>query len=158
MEETQEYIDPEELADGKVLLYLKSRFRDNAVRETLIPLLGYMRDSVLYVPFHPAGEGAEAVSPAPYRLMPDILKDPSGKGFLPVFSQIQQLPADYAAQFTVSPVKAMDCLALAHQTDGVSGLVLDAFTEQVTMPFEIADALEDFPSQLRPGTSDHSEG
>ena len=150
MEENQEYIDPKELEDGKVLLYLKHRFCDNAVRENLIPLLGCMRDSVLFVPFHPAGETPVPASPVPYRMVPDILKDPSGNGFLPVFSQVQQLPPDYAEQFSITPLKAMDCLALAHQTEGVAGLVLDAFTEQVTRPFEIADALEDFPSQRPP--------
>ena len=83
-------------------------------------------------------------------MIPDVLTDPAGGRFLPVFSQLLQLPADYAEHFTVTPMKAMDCLALAHQTEGVLGLVLDAFTEQVSMPFEIADAMEDFPSQLRP--------
>ncbi len=141
-----DFIDPEELADGKVLLYLKNRFRSNTIRENVIPMLGCLRDSVVFVPLKESPRGTLPGR----RPQPDLLAAPDGGRFLPVFSQREQIPPDYAESFVIAPMNAMDCLSLAHAEENVLGLVLDAFTEQVILPFEIADAMEDFPSRLRP--------
>lgn len=149
-----DYIDPKTLESGRVLLALKSMFNENRCKETLLPLLACLRDSVVYVPMN-ARLSEEDQKCAlnlkvgdvwsnndDIRLTPDTLRSPDGKLWLPIFTQKEQIPEDYRKGFSIIPLPALRCLNMAHATDGVEGLVIDAFTEDTVLTFEIADIMK----------------
>ena len=84
------------------------------------------------------------------RMRPDILKSPDGKLWLPVFTQKEQIPEDYKSGFSIIPMHILRCIGMAHATEGVFGLVVDAFTDAASLPFEIVDIVPQLPSRLNP--------
>ena len=147
------YVDPKTLESGAVLLLLKSRFIKDRGSETLFPLLGCLRDSVVHVPMQAILSEADQRRMAamklgdtwrnrdPVRMRPDALKMADGTVWFPIFSQIEQAPADYRRRFSVVSVEAMQALRMAHAAGGLSGLVLDPFTDPVSLPFQTADIM-----------------
>ena len=54
-------------------------------------------------------------------------------------------------------VEAMQALRMAHAAGGLSGLVLDPFTDPVSLPFQTADIMVEMPSSLSPdGAADEA--
>ena len=158
-----EYIDPEMLKSGQVLLHLSDEFLKNGCRETLLPLLSCLRDSVVWIPMKLSiserdqkrmfriKEGEQWKNRDEVQVEPNILRSPDGKLWLPIFSQREQVPKEYENGFTLAQWPAMQCLEMAHQAENLEGIVLDPFTEHnVTMPFFIADMLRQMPSRLAP--------
>ena len=163
------YVDPKSLESGAVLLLLKSRFIKDRGSETLFPLLGCLRDSVVHVPMQAILSEADQRRMAamklgdtwrnrdPVRMRPDVLKMADGTVWFPIFSQIEQAPADYRRRFSVVSVEAMQALRMAHAAGGLSGLVLDPFTDPVSLPFQTADIMAEMPSSLSPdGAADEA--
>ena len=154
-------INPEDLADGKVLLDLKDKFISEPTQENLFPLLCCLRDSVVSVPFVvemseedkkravSTQEGETFTNKDEVKLTADILKAENGMKFFPVFSQEEQMPEEYKQRFTVIPITMMDCLKMAHGDSSVSGLVLDGFTTSFVLPFDLADYMAQIPSRLQ---------
>ena len=65
-----------------------------------------------------------------------------------IFSQKEQIPEAYGAHFSLISLPALQCLSMAHGMEGVIGLVLDAFTQPLMLPFQVADLLPELPSHL----------
>ena len=156
------YIDPKVLESGNVLRYLKLEFLEQPSKETLFPFLECMRDSIVYVPMNAilsendqlrlsnVKVGTRWKNEDEIRMRPDILKSPDGKLWFPVFTQKEQIPEDYNSGFSIMPMHILRCIGMAHATESVSGLVVDAFTEAASLPFEIVDIIPQLPSRLNP--------
>ena len=157
-----EYIDPKVLADGKMLLCLKADFIANQSYETLLPLLGCLRDSEIYLPAEAVMSAADEARLAAAKgktsfvneddicLSVDLLVAPDKTSWVPIFSQKEQIPKDYAEKHTVIKTDALHALELAHRAGTAEGLMLDAFTESVMLTFKVADVLRELPSHLPP--------
>ena len=134
------YIDPKVLESGNVLRYLKLEFLEQPSKETLFPFLECMRDSIVYVPMNAilsendqlrlrnVKVGTRWKNEDEIRMRPDILKSPDGKLWFPVFTQKEQIPEDYNSGFSIMPMHILRCIGMAHATESVSGLAVDAFT------------------------------
>lgn len=154
-------VSPETLENGKVLRYLKMRFlEDIGDQGAMMALLSCLRDSRVWVPFqvHMAQEDVEqfkrssvgdvVTTREEVRLKPDTLRDRTGALYFPIFSQKEQIPQEYGAQFSLVSVPALQALAMAHGLEGVVGLVLDGFTEPLPLPLQTADLMAQLPSRL----------
>ncbi len=156
------YINPEALRDGVVLFRLKQEFLKKQSRENLFPLLCCLRDSVVQVPMNVIlgeedQESLKKMKPGELwksgediRMKPDILKAPDGKLWFPVFSQEKQIPESYKKNFSIVPMEMLHCIEMAHHTRDVEGLIVDAFSDAVSLPFQLADIIKELPSQLQP--------
>lgn len=155
------YIKPEELEDGRVLLYLKGQFMEENSQENLLALLSCIRDSQLIIPMKLTArkadkeitiktkDGGTEKTDKKIIMKPDILKQ-GGKSYLPVFSNYIQLPADYAKDFTVVNMTFPGCVDLAHEYENLSGIVLDAFTIPFIIDFNLSDIILKIDSRLAP--------
>ena len=161
-----EYIDPSTLEDGQVLLYLKHSFLENKCMETLNPLMSCLRDSIVTVPMNRSKDGnndglldslgkGDELNMNGIRFKPDILRAGEQR-FFPLFSNQKVMPADYARNFTVLRLPMVQVIKLAHSYD-VAGLALDPFSENLVLPFEVADAIAELPSNLPPQEPDTEE-
>ena len=145
------------LSDGSVLLALKKKLVAEATEEALISLLSCLKDSKVLVPFNVilSARDQERYRQCKYgdtfknqdsvRMEPDLLRHPDGSLYFPIFTRQEQIPDDYASRFSIVPISAMQCLQAAHDSGGVKGLVLDAFTESFSLPFELADIMKELP-------------
>ncbi len=124
-------IDPAVLEDGSVLLDLKKAYLEDDSEENLYALLSCLRDSEVVVPVSSDAEGVVA---------PDILQGPDRNLYFPVFSQEAQIPEDYDESSSGVRLPMLRCIRLAHESQGTTGLVLDAFTDVLMLPFELAGA------------------
>ena len=126
------------LEGGKTLAYLNHRFLSKQTAEQLNWLLSCLRDSELLVPILPeTGQ-------------PDLLESDDGIKFLPVFSQPEQMPADYRERFELKTMDFGACLALARSIEEVQAIVLDGLTEPMTINYHLGDAIMRRPSRLHP--------
>lgn len=154
-------VNPETLENGKVLCYLKLRFlEDIGDEQAMTAFLTCLRDSNVWVPcrigmeaedleqFQKAKTGEMITTQNETRLEPDILQTKVGELYFPIFSQREQIPEEYGAHFSLLSMPALRCLSMAHAIQDVEGLVLDAFTRPLMIPFQIADSLPEFPSRL----------
>ena len=123
------------LEGGKTLAYLKSRFLSKKTREQLEWLQACLHDSVLIVPTLPVSG------------KPDFLEDEESKRYLPVFSQEEQMPDDYASEFDLKRLAFEDCYKLARSFPDVIALELDAFTEPFTISLDMAEVILKTPSR-----------
>lgn len=136
---------------------LKMNFLNTPNRETLAKLLDALKETALFIPvsiqmdkqdqekFLKGKKGDIVQTEHDMEMKPDVLKDKDGNLFLPVFSNVSQIPQDYAQKFSQIQFPTIQCIQMAHALSNLSGLVLDAFTEPFTMPFDIADILLNVP-------------
>lgn len=160
--EEKEYLDPRVLADGSILNQKKEELAKEPSNEKLYNLLGILRDSVVYIPMEMVlsdadkermshiKEGEHFEPQDEMSFAPDTVKGKNDELFLPIFSQTKQIPEDYADNFQIMPIKAINCLKLAHGTDGVVGLVLDPFTTPLMLPYKMVDILPTIPTSIKP--------
>ena len=134
-------VDPSVLEDGSLLLQMKERWLADSTDENFYGVLGCLRDSLVVVPVSESEEG---------KVRPDILQGSDGEYYFAVFSRKEQIPPEYASQVRCLRLPILRCLKLAHEAEGVAGLVLDAFTGPMLLPFEVADQLAKIPSNLKP--------
>ena len=126
------------LKDGSTLAYLKHRFLSKKTKEQRDWLLACIRDSKLIVPCLPVSG------------KPDFLETDDGTRYLPIFSQEEQMPADYREEFDLKIMDFPECYELARSWPDVSGLVLDGFTEAMIIEYGLADVILKIPSRLHP--------
>lgn len=158
----ENYIDPKVLENGNVLRQLKQDLMENRTREDFISLLGCLRDSIVWVPVSAqistrdqdsltkAKAGDIWTSQDEIRFRPDILLSPDQKRWFPIFSQKEQIPEEYVRSFSVIRLPALRCLNMAHNAEDIEGLVLDAFTIPLELPFGVADIMSKLESRLKP--------
>lgn len=153
-------VNEEVLRSGKILIYLRDQFLANRSKETLFPLLNCLRDSKVIVPvsmamskqdaekFAKSKAGETVTASGPIRFRPDILKK-GEKCFLPMFSNKEQIPANYRENFSTISVSVLQCLEMAKKNQKICGLVLDAYTKPVVLEYPVADLIPKFESKLK---------
>lgn len=153
-------IKPEFLENGNVLLNLKKQFLEKRDAQSLSAVLAVLRDSIIIIPatlvfsdvdkdkFINSSSGDEIKNEGDIHIKPDILKGPDDAMYFPIFSQKEQIPDDYLKDFSTVRVPALHAIEMAHGFDGVCGLVLDAFTDALVLPYELADTIKQYPSHL----------
>ena len=141
-----------ELANGGVLVALKNHFTHEKNKENLIALLKCLKDSHVIVPMAldmsdedreriaNASEGEEIETRDEIKMQPEIL-EAKGKRFFPIFSQTQQMPEEFGTSHNLMSMTTVEALDMAHQIDGLDGVVLDAFSQSVAMPFVTIDQI-----------------
>lgn len=161
----ENYIDPKALENGNVLRQLKQDLVENRTKEDFISLLGCLRDSMVWVPVSAqistrdqdsltkVKTGDIWTSQDEIRFRPDILLSPDQKRWFPIFSQKEQIPDEYSRSFSIVRLSALRCLNMAHNTENVGGLILDAFTIPLELPFGVADIMTKLGSRLKPEPS-----
>ena len=139
-----------ELENGDVLVALKSRFAEEKNQENLIALLKCMKDSKVIVPMRiemseedaarieNATDGEEIETRDEIKMVPEILQAKE-KRFFPMFSQIGQIPKEFGTSHNLMSMPTSEALDMAHQIENLDGIVLDAFSKSVAMPFVTAD-------------------
>lgn len=127
------------LEGGKTLAYIKHRFLTKQTQEQKEWLFACLHDSCLIVPLLPVSG------------KPDRLEDEAGDKYLPVFSQEEQMPADYKSEFDLKIMTFEECCTLAKETPDVIALCLDAFSEPFDISFGMADVILKTPSRRHPG-------
>lgn len=155
-----EKITKDMLQSGSILLSIKKKVLSDGSDENYMSLLLCLRDSTLYVPltmkmssrdeekFKNAKEGDEVECEDEVHLSPDIFKAEGGIMLFPIFSQKEQIPQEYAENFSVMPFGITECLQMAHSVEGVEGLVLDVFSEPLPISLQMADMIENLPSMI----------
>lgn len=150
----------QEMANGNLLRYYKHQFLVKKNRDALLAVLACLRDSQVIVPVKASfGKEDEArIKAAPkgevisskknLRMQPDLLTSDDGT-FFPIFSDLQQLPAEYAEQFSTVTLPAVHCIEMALSIKDISGLVLDAFTEAMLIPKASAALIPKMKSHLK---------
>ena len=141
-----------ELENGDVLVALKSRFAEEKNQENLIALLKCMKDSKVIVPMRiemseedaarieNATDGEEIETRDEIKMVPEILQAKE-KRFFPMFSQIGQIPKEFGTSHNLMSMPTSEALDMAHQIENLDGIVLDAFSKSVAMPFVTADEI-----------------
>ena len=141
-----------ELENGDVLVALKSRFAEEKNQENLIALLKCMKDSKVIVPMRiemseedaarieNATGGEEIETRDEIKMVPEILQAKE-KRFFPMFSQIGQIPKEFGTSHNLMSMPTSEALDMAHQIENLDGIVLDAFSKSVAMPFVTADQI-----------------
>ena len=141
-----------ELENGDVLVALKSRFAEEKNQENLIALLKCMKDSKVIVPMRiemseedaarieNATDGEEIETRDEIKMVPEILQAKE-KRFFPMFSQICQIPKEFGTSHNLMSMPTSEALDMAHQIENLDGIVLDAFSKSVAMPFVTADQI-----------------
>lgn len=157
----EQKISKKELDSGNLLRFLKHRFLTQQNRQTLMPVLSCLRDSEVIVPVQvnvsdadrarilnaAKGESVDTIDPVSFK--PDLLQSEDGT-FLPVFSSADQIDPEYAKNFALLTVPAVQCIRTALDMKDVSGLVIDAFTEAMLVPKESAEIILKMKSHLEP--------
>ena len=157
----EQKISKKELDSGNLLRFLKHRFLTQQNRQTLMPVLACLRDSEVIVPVQvnvsdadrerilnaAKGDSVDTIDPVSFK--PDLLQNEDGT-FLPVFSNANQIDPEYAKNFALLTVPAVQCIRTALDMKDVSGLVLDAFTEAMLVPKESAEIILKMKSHLEP--------
>lgn len=128
------------LKDGSTLVFLKKRYLSKETKEQLDWVLSCMKDSILIVPTLP-GSGK-----------PDMLERDDGARFLPVFSNMGEIPPDYAEEFVLKELDIEACLALMRGTEGCRGLALDGLTEPLVLESNLAESILTKPSRRNEDT------
>ena len=140
------------LENGDVLVALKSRFAEEKNQENLIALLKCMKDSKVIVPMRiemseedaarieNATDGEEIETRDEIKMVPEILQAKE-KRFFPMFSQIGQIPKEFGTSHNLMSIPTSEALDMAHQIENLDGIVLDAFSKSVAMPFVTADQI-----------------
>lgn len=153
-------VNAKTLENGKVLVAVKKLYRESGDRDKLLTLLSVLRDSVVIVPasvavqkqdeelFMYSKAGDEIVTSSDIHIQPDTVKSADGTVYLPIFSQKEQMPEDYAKSFSTVRISVPQAIDMARAFGDTKGLVLDPFTEAVAIPFELADVILALPSQL----------
>lgn len=124
----QHYFTKEDLADGEILMELKLTFLEDLKEDHLIDVLQCLRDSTVLVPMNPG-------------MQPALVETPDGTRYLPMFSRYDQVPENYGRTVTLHEMEAVKCVGMAHSLTNVAGLVLDGFTKQVNLAFDVADII-----------------
>ncbi len=156
----EQKISKKALENGNLLRSLKHTFLTTQNPQTLMPVLACLRDSEVVVPVRLNVSDAQAESilsadkHAPIipnediSFTPDLLQSEDGI-FMPIFSSEGQLKTEYAQNFSMMRISAVQCIRLMLQMPDINGLVLDAFTEAMLIPKESAEIILKMKSHLK---------
>lgn len=123
-------VSEEEFKNGSILNALVRKYHRSSNEETLYDVLYALNKATLIVPAYSEDLGYED------GMHPDVLKNDAGKLFLPVFSNEEEMPKDYASHFSFVHARLSDCIESAKRLENVDGIVLNAFSYALELPFE----------------------
>ena len=158
--EENEYIDPESLKSGEVLVSLKNAFLDNKNMDTLLALAACLRDSIVIVPMRVkmseedenrikcAPEGSNVEISENIKIKPEILSNGTAQYF-PMFSNEKQIPEAFARGVSTLTMSVVQCIQMAKTYDNLAGLVLDPFSREFEFGYELGDVILDMESHLK---------
>jgi len=135
--------------EGRILTELVERHYVDPTHESLYAILKCLRGSMVLVPAQMKMSDRDAqnrpdvatlqpgdviVCEDEVRMKIDILKNSDGtEFFFPVFSNIEQMPVEYAVQFTLLNISFIQCVDYALSMEHVKKMVLNAFTKPVVI-------------------------
>lgn len=144
----------EDLADGKILVELKNRFFENQTEENLYNLAWCLHESIVKVPMHmelsdeakeklekTIQEGNEEITfDDGVKYFPMTLQNEEGQTALGIYSNEDELGDHYSEDDEVAIVDlpVLDCIQFFEETEEISVIVLDAFTESLVISKELA--------------------
>lgn len=155
----EEKLTKQDFEDGKLLRYFKHVFLTEQTRRALMPVLGALRDTEVIVPVQISVSDADAEKilqlkkgetfdvKDQFKFKPDLLQNDEGT-FFPAFSNAEQMPPEYAENFSPMKISAVQCIRMASQIKNINGIVLDAFTEAMLIPMESALLILKMKSRL----------
>lgn len=156
-----DYPTADELADGSLLKGLMTSFtrQDSpAVRQALMQCL---RDSVVAVTAVKVDPVIAATAPvrddgmtdplimdngSTYR--PSILENDAGQRWFPAFSSTSEISDQISGQTSVIMLPMSKCVDLARTHGGLSGIVVNVFTDNLILPGRTCDYIADLPSHI----------
>ena len=152
-------ITQETLKNGKVLRALVHQFLAEQNQQNLLAILKCLRDSYVWIPcnvniseadteqFLNAQVGDTVTSAEDIRFTPDILQN-GDLFYFPVFSNCDQMGADYGNRFSKIEKHFFEAMSLANARENVEGIVLDAFTQPFIVKKDLFDIIGKLPSSL----------
>ena len=152
-------VDPQTLADGKILRFLVEQFKHERSQENLLAVLRCLRDSAIWIPgtmklsdtdvemLQNLREGETFSFSEPTKFVPDILQN-GDDFFFPVFSNCEQM-GEYGKHFSTIQKHFFVAMRLAMAKENVCGIVLDAFTTPFLVHKTLFDFIGELPSMLK---------
>ena len=157
----------EDYTEGKVLKEYLLNFNEKQDNESLLQLLVFLRDCLVWVPctaildkedeemLKKSVEGAKDNPDAligkifepqhEIRFVPDVLQK-GGQFFMPAFTTEEEM-GEYGEKFSKRQTHMLEVIALARgNVKDVSGIVINAFTDEFLLPKELFETLETMPS------------
>lgn len=136
------------LGDGAELVLLKLEYLRTRTDRSLFALLDALQGSVVLVPCTASAasendkrpSGGSVRDGSETRLRPEFVTAPNGKRWFPIFSQRNQIPDSANGRYSFIKMYVSQCVELARSAKNLEGLVLDAFTKPVLLPFRVLDA------------------
>lgn len=111
------------------LILLKKEFLDGHSKECLKKVLDCLVNTEVLIPKVHTGKGHHGMHT-------DLFKNEKDDIFYPIFSNEDQLPAEYKSLVETEKRTAADCMAEARALAGVKCLVLDPFTDAMVIPYD----------------------
>ncbi|HAJ73827.1 MAG TPA: hypothetical protein DCM49_03405 [Lachnospiraceae bacterium] len=135
---------------------IKRRFLAARTQENLLTLLSALRISDMYVPVKDfvknedgtVSEDWEREDTGEILLKVDIMEDEEGERYFPVFSSKEEIPEDYKEKQQIISLPMTKCIRMAKEREDLAGIVIDPFTDMVTMPPQITDIILEMESHL----------
>lgn len=148
-----------ELSDGSVLKHLMRTFTQNDSLEVRQALMQCLRDSTVTVPAQRVDPVVAAIAPvrddgttdplvmdngSTYR--PSILENDSGERWFPTFSSPAEVDEQVARQVTLLQLPMAQCVEMARTRGGLSGIVVNVFSENLILPGRTCDYIAGLPA------------
>lgn len=163
---------PEDFEDGSLMRDAIHRFHEDSENDALFELLQILRDSYVWIPcnaivgeedqktveqmIEEAGDnldsmiGKEFTTQGNIRMVPDILQK-DDQYFFPVFSTEEDM-GEYGERFSKLQEHFLQVIKLARDNKkyegGLTGIVINAFTEPFILPKELYEAVEKMVSRI----------
>lgn len=128
-------------------------FAKDRTKENFVKIMEQLEKAVLFVPtmlpenldketMESIREGKGTKLPKDAKVLPCLLKKESGEQALPVFSSLKQVPADKKSP-AIMALPFFNCvaMAMANKTQ-VQAVVLNPFTQNVTLPPQILEVAQ----------------
>ena len=157
----------QDLEDGTLLKAAVHAFTQERTEENLIRILMLLRDSYVWIPCNAVLAntdqeflksmvkgtsddpesliGKEFSNQEAIRLVPDILQN-GDKYYFPGFSSAEEM-GEYGQHFSKVQKHFLDASILARNNEkSVEGIVINAFSEPMTVPWSLIEIIEKMPS------------
>ncbi len=143
-----------------------SKFYEDRTQDSLLSVLAILADSFIWIPCNAVVgekdqeqlekmlqqaaesdeplEGQTFTSQEAIRLVPDILQHVD-KYYFPVFSSSEEM-GEYGTHFSTIKKPFIEALAMAknNQQYELAGIVVNAFTEPIELPWDLLKIIEDY--------------
>lgn len=147
---------PSELADGLVLKHLMGLFAQEGTTETRDALMQCLRDSMVVVPADEVDDsttpgtddatGGTLIIDSDKAYRPNILENARGDHWLPAFTSPDEVNPQVRDRATLLTLPLTQCIDVARSHGGLSGIVVNVFSENLILPGRTCDYIAKLPS------------